>query len=119
MPGRPLLADAHNDLLMELVLRRGEANPFGAHWLPQLRAGDVRLQVCPIYTELEPARETALRRALGQAAAFHRALAENPADVRAIRRAADVQPLDADDRIGLLLSVEGAEPWEAEDELAD
>ncbi len=115
----PLLADAHNDLLIELVLRRSEPNPFAAHWLPPLQAGGVRLQVAPIYTELGPARETALRRGLAQAAAFHRALRENPGTTRQITRAGDVLPLDADDRIGLLLSVEGAEPWEADDELAD
>jgi membrane dipeptidase len=115
----PLLADAHNDLLMELVLRRDEDNPFGRYWLPPLRAGNVRLQVAPIYTEVEPPRETALRRAIGQAAAYHRALAENPADTRPIVRASDVLALDADDRIGLVLSLEGAEPWEADDGLAD
>ncbi len=80
----PLIADAHNDLLMELVLRRDEPNPFARHWLPKLRAGGVRLQVTPVYTRVEPPRETALRRALAQVAAFHRALRENagrrPAD---------------------------------------
>jgi membrane dipeptidase len=114
-----LLADAHNDLLMELVIRRRQPNPFGAHWLPPLRAGGVRLQVCPIYTEIEPPRETVLRRALGQAASFHRALQENPADTRQITRASDVLPLADDDRIGLLLSIEGVEPWETDDDLLD
>jgi membrane dipeptidase len=115
----PPLADAHNDLLMELVLRRHEQDPFASHWLPPLRAGGVRLQVCPIYTEVDPPRETVLRRALGQAAAFHRALQENPAETRQITRASDVLPLVDDDRVGLLLSIEGAEPWEADDDLAD
>jgi membrane dipeptidase len=114
---RPL-ADAHNDLLMELVLRRGERNPFGRYWLPPLRAGGIALQVCPIYTEVELPRETALRRGLGQAAAFHRALAENRDAVRQVATAADVAPA-GDERMGLMLAVEGAEPWEADDELAD
>jgi membrane dipeptidase len=113
------LADAHNDLLMELVLRRHEENPFGRHWLPPLRAGNVRLQVLPIYSETGPPRETLLRRALAQAAAHHRALRENPSDTRSVTRAGDVVPLEGDDRIGLLLSLEGAEPWEADDDLAD
>jgi membrane dipeptidase len=114
----PQLADAHNDLLMELVLRRGEQNPFGGHWLPPLRAGGIGLQVCPVYTEVELPRETALRRGLGQVAAFHRALAENSGAVRQVTRAGDVAPA-GDERIGLMLAVEGAEPWEAHDELAD
>lgn len=43
------LVDAHNDLLLELVLRAGEENPFGSRWLPKLEAGGVGLQVCPLY----------------------------------------------------------------------
>lgn len=27
-----MIADAHNDLLLELVLRRDEPNPFARHW---------------------------------------------------------------------------------------
>jgi membrane dipeptidase len=119
MTDLPLIADAHNDLLMELVLRRFEPNPFARHWLPKLRAGGVRLQVTPVYTSVEPPRETALRRALAQVAAFHRALRENPGDVRQITRGGDVLPLADDPRVALLLAVEGAEPWEAADDLVD
>jgi membrane dipeptidase len=119
VPDQPLLADAHNDLLMELVLRRGEESPFARWWLPPLRAGGVRLQITPIYTEVEPPRETVLHRAIAQIAAFHRALRENPDDARSITRAGDVVPLADDARIGLLLSIEGVEPWETGDELAD
>jgi membrane dipeptidase len=115
----PYIADAHNDLLMELVLRRDEEAPFGRHWLPPLRAGSVRLQVCPVYSEVEPPRETVLRRAVAQVAAFHRALAENPADTRRITRASDIVDLAEDERLGLMLSIEGVEPWESDDGLAD
>jgi membrane dipeptidase len=119
MAAPPLIADAHNDLLMELVMRRDEPNPFGHHWLPPLRTGGVRLQVTPIFTEVELPRETALRRAIAAAAAFHRALRENPGEVRQITRSGDVARLDDDTRIGLVLAIEGAEPWEASDALAD
>ena len=119
MPAAPFIADAHCDLLMELVLRRHEQEPFARHWLPPLRAGGVRLQVAPVYSEVEPPRDTVLRRALAQVAAFHRALRENPADTRSITRASDLALLADDERIGLLLSIEGVEPWEADDDLAD
>jgi membrane dipeptidase len=119
VPDDAFIADAHNDLLMELVLRRHEESPFRRHWLPPLRAGGVRLQITPVYSELGPPRETVLRRALAQVAAFHRALQENPAELRAITGASDVTPLAEDERIGLLLAVEGAEPWEADDDVAD
>jgi membrane dipeptidase len=115
----PHIADAHNDLLAELVIRRAEDAPFGRHWLPPLRAGGVRLQVCPIYTEVEPPRETVLRRAVAQIAAFRRALDENPADTRSITQAGDVLDLADDDRLALMLSIEGVEPWEPDDVLAD
>jgi membrane dipeptidase len=114
-----LIADAHNDLLMELALRRHEPAPFERHWLGPLRAGGVHLQVCPVYTEVEPPRETVLRRAVAQVAAFHRALRENPDDTRLISRAEDVTPLGGDGRVALLLSIEGVEPWETDDDLAD
>jgi membrane dipeptidase len=114
-----LIADAHNDLLMELVLRRHEQAPFARHWLEPLRAGGVRLQVCPVYTEVEPPRETVLRRAVAQVAAFQRALRENPDDTRLISAAEDVSPLGDDRRVALLLSIEGVEPWETDDDLAD
>jgi len=44
---------------------------------------------------------------------------ENPADTRSITRASDLTLLADDERIGLLLSIEGVEPWEADDDLAD
>jgi membrane dipeptidase len=114
-----LIADAHNDLLLELVLRRRESTPFARHWLPPLRAGGVRLQIAPIYSEVDPPRDTVLRRALAQVAAFQRVLRECPDDTRWITSASDVTPLADDERIGLLLSIEGAEPWETDDDLAD
>jgi membrane dipeptidase len=113
------LADAHNDLLIELVLRREEENPFGRYWLPPLRAGGVRLQVVPVYSDPVAPRSDALRRAIGQIAAYQRALAQNPGDAVRVARARHVTALADDDRVGLLLSVEGAEPWEADDDLAD
>jgi membrane dipeptidase len=113
------IADAHNDLLMELVVRRHEDNPFGKHWLPPLRAGGVRLQVVPIYSDPVAPRAEALRRAIGQAAAFQRALRENAETVVGIGSAREVAALAGAERVGLMLSVEGAEPWESDDDLAD
>ena len=68
-----MIVDAHNDLLLELALRREEENPFARHWLPKLRAGGVALQVCPIFTADRPAGE---HRAAGMALrdAWERAL---------------------------------------------
>jgi membrane dipeptidase len=94
-----MIADAHNDLLLELVLRRDEQNPFGAHWLPKLRAGGVTLQVCALYTGGGPA-ERLLE-------AFRRVFDENGDAVFQVRSREDLAV--ADGRIGLLLSMEGVE----------
>jgi membrane dipeptidase len=115
----PPVADAHNDLLMELAIRRGENEPFRRHWLDQLRTGGVRLQLCPLFVGLEHLPEGALRRALEEVAAFHRAVAENPDDVVHVRTRADLGRLQDGDRIGLMLSMEGAEPFGYDPGMAD
>ncbi len=106
---RPLIADAHNDLLLELVLRREEERPFERYWLPKLEAGGVGLQVCPLYAA-DAAPGSARRTALAQVEQFQRALRENPDRVLQVRT---VDDLDAG-RIGLMLSMEGVEALEAD-----
>ena len=104
-----MIADAHNDLLLELVLRRDEPNPFATHWLPKLRAGGVSLQVCALFTGHEPG---AAQRADGVLDALRRLLDENAADIVHI---CDRAGLARDDgRIGLVLSMEGVEALDGE-----
>jgi membrane dipeptidase len=107
----PAIVDAHNDLLMELAHReaRGEADVFARYWLEPLRRGGVVLQVCPLFTDLGRLPEGALREVMGQVMAFNRALRENPDAVRRVRTRADLEAPDGG-RIGLMLSLEGAEP---------
>ena len=114
------IADAHVDLLLELAWRRDreEANPFGEHWLPPLRAGGVRLQVCPIYVEGDLVPDGSLKAALSLAAAFHAAVRENE-DVVQVSSIGDLDAVDEDDRLGLMLSIEGAEALGSSPELMD
>ena len=56
-----MIVDAHNDLLLELVLSReegkfgdlvlrtGDERLFDRYWLPRLEAGGVGIQICPLY----------------------------------------------------------------------
>lgn len=104
------VADLHLDLLQELLVASDEENPFGVRWLAQLRSGGVRLQGCPIYVPAEETGEAGLRVALRQVNAFHRALRENPDDVMLVQSRSDLERLERDGRIGLLLTLEGAEP---------
>jgi membrane dipeptidase len=112
-----LIVDAHNDLLLELAWREdeGETNPFAQHWLPKLEAGGVRLQVCPIFVELQHLPEGALRVALKQAASFHRLLRANAGSVRQVAMRDDLRG----DGIGLMLSLEGVEPLGSDPALLD
>lgn len=99
------VVDAHNDLLLELVLRDGEENPFATAWLPQLRAGSVAVQICPVYAA--DAGAAARDVVAAQIAAFDRAVHMNADEVVQIRSAADLDGLDG--RLGLMLSMEGVE----------
>jgi membrane dipeptidase len=104
----PRAADAHNDLLLELVLRREEERPFARYWLPQLEAGGVGLQVCPLYAADAAAGE-ARPTALAQVSEFERALRESAEHIFQVRGLGD---LDEPGRIGLMLSMEGVEALE-------
>ena len=105
-----MIADAHVDLLMELAYRErrlGESGVFATTWLPLLERGGVGLQVCPIYVDVSVQPEGALREALSLAASFHRAIRENADRVVQVSAAGDLAPVEAGERIGLLLSLEG------------
>lgn len=114
-----ILVDAHNDLLLELVHRRAEDAPFARYWLANLERGGVGLQVCPLYAGLEHLPEGGLRRALEQVAACYRAVAENSERVLLVRTRDDLLALDEGRQLGLMLSMEGAEPFGYDPETAD
>jgi len=105
-----MIVDAHNDLLVEVTCFRHEAHPFRDRWLDQLRRGGVGLQVCPASVEVTDLPEWGLRRSLTQIAECHRAAADDPEEVLVVRDAHDLETVLAGGRIGLLLSMEGAEP---------
>jgi membrane dipeptidase len=103
------LADAHSDLLMELVHFRAEQEPFAKRWLGNLAAGGVQLQVCALFSDDADLPELALRKALLGVAEFERAVAETPKAI-AVRSAADLDAALEPGRLGLMLSLEGMEP---------
>lgn len=110
-----MIVDAHNDLLVELVHRRAEERPFERHWLPRLERGGVGLQVCPIYAADAAGPDEALREGLRSAAAFHRVLSEHPDRVVQVTRSAHLD----DERLRLMLSLEGVEPLGSDPDLLD
>jgi membrane dipeptidase len=116
-----VIVDAHNDLLLELVMRRGEKQSFELvlrcgqerlferYWLPRLEAGGVGVQICPLYVASAP-REEARERALAQEAEFRSAIDENAERVCQVRTRAELD----DPRLRLVLSMEGVEPLEGD-----
>ena len=109
-----MIADAHVDILLELAHREhrlGETNVFARTWLPLLEAGDVGLQVCPVFVDLEHQPEGSLREALRQVTALQHALRENGDRLVGVRSQADLDAVERGERIGLMLALEGVEPF--------
>jgi membrane dipeptidase len=116
-----VIVDAHNDLLLELVLsrdegkfgdlvlRHGDERLFDRYWLPRLEAGGVGIQICPFYAA-EKKYERPSARVLAQEAEFRRALEENSDRVCQVRVRGDLD----DPRLRLMLSMEGVEALEGD-----
>ena len=113
------IVDAHNDLLIETVFRKAEPNPFAAHYLGKLEQGRIGLQVCPLSVDMELYPSQALEKGLEQVAAWHRILRENGDRVVAVRSVRDLAAVEDGSRIGLLLAMEGVEPFGYSVALAD
>ena len=106
------VADAHNDLLLGVMHQRerGQSDPFGDFWLPQLRAGSVALQFLAVFTEDQHVGEGALRRCLLLLEEARNIAEKHPADVEVVETRQDLERALASDRIGLVLAIEGSEP---------
>ena len=109
---RPLIVDAHNDLLLELVLSReegkfgdlvlrtGDERLFDRYWLPKLEAGGVGIQICPLHTADKPYARPS-ERALAQETEFRQLLAENSDRVCQVRTRDEL----SDPRMRLVLAI--------------
>lgn len=105
-----MVADTHNDLLMSVKARPVPTWGafFGEHWLPQLRAGGVDLQVLPVFIDDAFRPEGALRETLRMIECAHRVAEVNPTEVALCRDGVEIAAtLDAG-RIALVLALESA-----------
>lgn len=105
-------ADCHNDLLMGVLHQqeRGVNDPFGDFWLPQLRAGNVAVQVLPIFTEEQFVGEGALRRSMMLFETAWKIAEKHASDVAICLTPQDLLAARASGKIALIMAVEGAEP---------
>jgi membrane dipeptidase len=105
------VVDTHNDLLMLVTARPvdQQAVYFREHWLPQLRAGGVDVQVLPVYVDDDFRPEGALRQTLRMIEAAHRVIEANADSVRLCLTGDDIDAALAEGRIALVLALEGCE----------
>ncbi len=106
------IIDAHFDLLSEVASRRdrGEKRVIENRYLEGLRTGKMNLIVAPIYVDDIFLPEMGLRKALSQVSHLHAEMEESPGLFRLCRNIKDAENAAADDEIGLMLAMEGADP---------
>ena len=103
------LVDMHFDLPLGLFWNRTRKNVISTDFLPDLEAGDIGLLGVAIYVEDKYLPDQALRVALDQIALIHTEVETTPR-LMICRSFADIQRAQAEDRIGVILTMEGAEP---------
>ena len=102
------MVDTHNDLVLSLTAPGlGERGTFKQRWLPELRAGGVNVQVCPLYSDPR-IPEAHLRQTLQQIAALKREAELNPRDLAICRSGAEIDAALGDRKIALVIAMEGA-----------
>ena len=104
-----VVVDCHNDLI--LLTARGKAFgtfSFQEHWIPQLRAGGVDVQVVPIFVEADYFPEGALRRTLQLVELLHREVEANSSEVSLCGTGAEIDTAVSEGRIALVLALEGS-----------
>jgi len=115
------VVDTHNDLLM-LVSRRppnDQAAYFRDHWLPQLSAGGVEVQVLPVFVDDEYRPEGALRQSLRMIQAAHRVATANADVVALCGTGREIDRAVESGRVALVLALEGCEPIGTDVELVE
>jgi membrane dipeptidase len=102
-----VVVDAHNDLVLSITAPGlGERSTFKHRWLPELRAGGVNIQVCPLYSDPE-IPEAHLRQTLRQIAALKREADLNPADLAICRSGGEIDAALHDGKLALVIAMEG------------
>lgn len=102
------VADAHLDLAGELLFRvqNKEENPLRTHYLDNLREGGFNLVVSSVYLNESQLPEAGLRTALDQISVLMEAVDQNE-EFLLVRTAKDMDRAIREDKIGILLYMEG------------
>ena len=103
------LIDMHFDLPLSLFWNRARRNVIATDFLPEFEAGDVGLLGVALYVEDKYLPDQALRVGLDQIALLYAELEVTPR-LMLCKTFADIHRAQVEGRIGLLLTMEGAEP---------
>jgi membrane dipeptidase len=110
MTARPLagpIADAHNDLLMAVQHFAADPGYFRRAWLPELQAGQVGIQVLPVFIDEEWVPELALRQTFRLIETALATVESCPDELMLCVAAGDVERALASGRIAIVLALEG------------
>lgn len=103
------IIDMHFDLPLGLLWNGSRRNVITSDFLREFQAGDLRLAGFAIYIEDRHLPDSALRIALDQVALLYREIASTPR-MMLCRSFGDIERAEGAGRIGVLLTMEGAEP---------
>jgi membrane dipeptidase len=110
------VVDAHFDLPWDVANQRerGHTQVIADQYLDRFRAGGFNLIVAAIFIENFFLPEMGLRRALAQISYLQEELDHLSAEIRLCHNLEDIRRSKTDARIGLMLSLEGADPLQGD-----
>lgn len=109
-----IIVDAHSDIPYEVFLRKidGEQRVLDKRQADRLKSGGINLPVFAIYVEARYKPDRSLEIALRQTEALLKDLEES-SDFMLIKTKDDLNKFIIQDKIGVILDMEGAEPLES------
>ena len=109
-----ILVDGHSDILIDVVQRhlKGNKSTLKNVHLPKLRAGGVDVLVCPIACDNPRSLPSDAVSTLKHLDIISREIEEIGDDMTIVRSLDDIQKAKDGGRIGVILSMEGANPVE-------
>lgn len=109
---RAFIIDAHFDLPWDVANQRdrGQTNVIASQYLERFREGGFNVIVSAIFLEDFFLPEMGLRKALDQISHITEEVDASPQQMLVCRSLEDIRQVAGDGRIGLLLSLEGADP---------
>lgn len=107
-----LVVDGHFDLLMDVQIQRerGRTKVIESDYYPRFVEGGVNVIVASLFIESSFLPEMALRKALSQISSLYEEIKESPDKLMICYSGEDMNIAKQENKIGFLLSLEGAEP---------